>query len=130
MAKLQLGKAPTSFKRIVKIPCVSGETADIEMTFKYRTRKQFAELLDKIIAKAPSETQSEDADIPAKSIADRLAESDKDSVDYILDIAEAWDLADDFNKKNVAALIDEFPGAAAIIGEKYRIALWEGAIKN
>lgn len=125
MAKIVLGSQPKNFKRIVKIQLLNGETADLEISYKYRTRTQYAELLDKLIGKeTPQQNQ------PNKTLAQVFKESDQASVAYILDIADGWDLADEFNKKNVAALIDEHAGAGAVIGEEYRIALLEGRTKN
>ena len=126
MAKLILGNPPKNFKRTVKITLLNGETADVEITYKYRTRTQYAELLDKIIGKDKDAIETE----TTKTLAQVFKDSDQASVAYILDIAEGWDLTDDFNKKNIAALIDEHAGAGALIGEEYRIALLEGKTKN
>jgi hypothetical protein len=158
MAKLQLGKAPVSFKRIVKISLLNGETADVEMSFKYVTKMDYAKSIDVILEKAITEQNKyetetaaakkifDEAELakhendnsyvikeyqaPMKKMADSLKEANVESVNYILDIADGWDLPDEFNKKNVAAMIDEHAGAAEAIGNSYRIAVLEGRLKN
>lgn len=158
MAKLQLGKTPVNFKCIVKIPLLNGDVADLEMSFKYVTRMDFAKAMDAILEKAIAEDEQYDAEIaaakklfdaaeasahendsayvikgyqsPIKKMANNLKESNAESVKYILDIADGWDLADEFNKKNVAALIEEHALAAESIGKAYRGAVLEGKAKN
>ena len=156
--KLQLGKAPVNFKRIVKIPLLNGDVADLEISFKYVTKMDFAKAVDVILEKAIAEDKQYEAEsaaakklfdaaetsahendsayvikeyeAPIKKMADNLKEANAESVKYILDIADGWDLADEFNKKNVAALIDEHAGAAEAIGKSYRTAVLEGRSKN
>jgi hypothetical protein len=127
MAKLQLGKAPTSFKRTVTIEQLDGTKDTIELDFKYRTRTQYAELLDSILS--PDTKKNKKADEP-KSFAEILKSQGDGTIDFIMQIANGWDLEDAFNRENVAILVDSFPNATAEINESYRVAILEGRLKN
>lgn len=124
MAKFSLASAPKTFKRIVTITLLDDSTADIELTFKYKTRSEYAKLLDEVMkAEKSDETKAE----TAVDIFKRLGAG---TAEFLMKIVEAWDLDDEFNKSNVADLIDKFPAAANEITETYRIAILEGKSKN
>jgi Phage tail assembly chaperone len=127
MAKLQLGKAPTSFKRTITIEQLDGSKASIELDFKYRTRTQYAELLDSILV--TDEKKSKKAD-EQKSFAEILKMQGDGTIDFMLQIANGWDLEDEFNRANVTILVDTFPNATTEINEAYRVAILEGRLKN
>jgi hypothetical protein len=125
MAKLQLGKAPTSFKRTVKIQQLDESFVTIELDFKYRTRTEYAELIDTILK--PKDGKKAKDDI---SFADTIKELGEGTIDFILQICNGWDLEDEFNRENVAILVDQFPSASTEISDAYRLAILEGRIKN
>lgn len=119
MAKLSLVNAPKDFKRMITIELLDGSTADIEIEFKYKTRIEYAKLLDEVMKSDNSESD----DKTASDIFKKLGEG---TADFILKIASGWDLEDTFNKKNVAILVDTYPAVANAISEAYRLAILEG----
>jgi hypothetical protein len=132
--KVKLGNAPKSFKKPVAIVLLSGVTADIEMNFIYRTRSEFAALVDEKIA---SDIAAENAVLgesesaaPAKTVADWFKEADQGGAKFVLKIADGWDLDDPFNEKSLLQLEDENPGALAAIAAKYRQSVAETRVKN
>lgn len=84
MARLKLNPDPT-FKLKVRVP-VPGGDAEVTFTFKYRDRE---------VMKAWTEQTA------------KMAEADA-----LMDIAEGWDLADEFSRENVETLCRNYPGAA------------------
>jgi hypothetical protein len=141
MAKIVLGKRPESFKHTVKFPLLDGTEGSIEITYKYRTRTEFGEFLDQWMEegrlrveaqqKAEQEARAE-GDKPADADATRalqvkIAES---NADYILRIAEGWNLDVPFSRDSVKQLSDELPAAANGIMNNYRAAIIEGRLGN
>jgi hypothetical protein len=71
-----------------------------------------------------------------QSLKVALATTRDTNADYILKIAEGWNLTDDegapleFNRANVAQMCDELPGVAMEIINVYRMAVSEGRLGN
>ena len=126
MAKLKLGSPPKTFKQKVEIPLLDGGTADITLDFKYRTRKEFGEFVDGFI-KSASEPKKKKTE---QTLTDILANEDEANAQYILQVAEGWDLEDSFNEASILQLITEYPSANLAIGEAYMSALMKGRAKN
>lgn len=103
MAKLVLKAAPT-FKAIVDIPVPGGLEAEIEFTFKHRTRDE----LDAFVK----------------------LQTGRDIVDTVLDIAEGWDLADPFCKASLQEFAQNYITGPAAVYEKYLAELVKARIKN
>ncbi len=139
MKKLKLGDNPKNFKKSIAIVLLDGGTAPLEVSFIYRTRRQFAELVDANIAKAEADAkaaveaadQAQDGAAPKRlTIAESYAAVDKARVDHVLQIADGWDLADEFNEKSLLQFEDEFPGALHAISTAYAQAVAEARAKN
>ena len=124
MAKFSLASAPKTFKRKVTITLLDDSTADIELTFKYKTRTEYAKLLDEVMK------QDKVDDSKTESAVDIFKRLGAGTVEFLMKIVEGWDLDDEFNKSNVSELIDKFPASANEITEAYRIAILEGKSKN
>lgn len=127
MAKITLGDAPKSFKRKVKFTLVDGSESDITLSFKYRTRKQFGEFIDKMMSDAKATAAPAEAEFSMHTLMDKTGEA---NAAYILDVAEGWDLGDEFNAANLARLSDMYPAAAVAIMDSYRLAITEGRLGN
>lgn len=125
MSKIKLGNPPKNFKSIVKIPLLDGSTADVEMLFKYRTKSQYGALIDEVMAESEKSTKAKD-----KTVQGSIKTATKGNVDYVLKIAEGWDLEEPFKAENIALLDDEYQGAIAAISEAYSASLMEGRAKN
>jgi hypothetical protein len=154
MAKVTLGKAPKSFKKVVDIVTLSGALDQIEVNYIYRTRSQFADLIDEKLSSAEAAAKaalsaSEATDAAADSakhtvgtavaeepkpaalkISDYYAKTDQAGADFVLKIADGWDLDDPFNEKTLRQLEDENPGALAAITAMYRQSVAEARVKN
>lgn len=140
MAKIVLGKRPTSFKKTVNFPMLDGSIASIEVTYRYRTRTEFGDFLD-AWAKKRKERAAEEVAAAEQKHADGmgpLLESGalerafvEAGADYIMEIAEGWNVDDtEFCVANVRQLADEIPAAAKAITDTYRLAITEGRLGN
>lgn len=121
--KITLGKPPKNFQRSVLFTTVEGDESFITWTFKYRTRKEFGELVDKA---APDARPSEG--LP--TMQSIMEKANAASADYLMQIAEGWDLSADFNRVSVEELCDQFPAAANATVNAYREAIMEGRLGN
>lgn len=131
MGKIKLGARPKTFSHSITVPMPEGGSASVQMVYRYRTRTEFGAFVDGLLqaaGAAPPESQS-DADV-AFSLRQALEKTRDTNADYILQIAEGWDLDEDFNRASLVQLCDELPGAAAAIIEAYRAALTEGRLGN
>lgn len=129
MAKIKLGAKPKNFKAKVTFPVISGGEASIEVSFIYRTRKEFGAFLDSVLAAAGVDTANVDEGTKV-SIADALSKTLETNADYIMQIADGWDLDSPFDRETVMQLCDEFPAAAQAIMVGYRSAMTEGRLGN
>lgn len=125
--KIKLGTTPKSFApATVKFTTPGGEAAEIVVTYKYRTRSQFAEFLDAIHKSAGLETPKVDqVDFSAL-----FEKSTNKNVDQLLDCVEVWDLEDPLNRENLQRLADELPAAAIALMAGYSAACAEGRLGN
>lgn len=126
MAKVVLGARPKNFKKVVKFPMLDGTTGQIEMSYKYRTRTEFGKFIDDLMEKAGT-TPAPDGKF---SMADLMAKTADSNAEYILSVADGWDVVADFTLANVQQLADEIPGAANAIMEDYREAITAGRLGN
>lgn len=122
--KITLGKPPKSFNRSVLFTTVEGDESFITWTFIYRTRKQFGELVD---TNAPDDVAPSEG-IP--TMQSMMEKANVKSADYIMQIAEGWDLSADFNRVNVQELCDQYPAAVNAAVNAYREAVMEGRLGN
>jgi hypothetical protein len=140
--KFQFGQAPKNFSRAVTIQMIEGE-ADIEFSFIYRTRAEFAAMVDENMRIATEKALAEEAaarkakksksandPAPASTVVQSFAEVDKYSAEFILKIADGWDLDDPLNVESLTRLENENPGSMSAIGTIYRQAVAEARTKN
>jgi hypothetical protein len=131
MARIKLGARPKTFESTVTVPMPEGGTASVRMQYRYRTRTEFGAFVDELVAAAgtapPASQQDEDVRF---SLLQALESTRDTNADYILKIAEGWDLDVDFNRASLVQLCDELPGAALAIIERYRLATTEGRLGN
>ena len=126
MAKLVLGSAPKTFKSKITFELLDGGKADIEMIYKYKTRNEYAKLIDSTVDEQEA-TGKKEQELKSSEIYKMV---DEKVCEFILEIAEGWDLTDEFNAESVAKLVNEFPMASGPIIEKYRSAILDGRTKN
>lgn len=143
MAKVKLGSNPKNFTKKVEIVLLDGSAGEIEINYRYRTRSQFAALLDEGIAAnmastkevqkqadARAESSSDAAVSKVPTVAEIYAAADGGLADFVMKIADGWDLDDEFNKASLLRLEDENPGALQAISDIYRSAVAEARAKN
>lgn len=112
--KFTLAINPT-FKAPVQIPTHGGGSAEIEVTFKHRTRDEFKEFTESL--KAATAGDGEAVDGP------------KD-VDVIMDIASGWNLDEPFDVANVEKMVQRYMGSAQAIIQVYYEELTGARTKN
>lgn len=127
MASIKLGARPKTFKRVVTFPMIDGTTGSIEVVYKYRTRKEFGEFIDGIMAAAGEQKAADDAPFSMAALMEKTAGA---NADYVLQVAEGWNLDEPLNHATVEQLSDEIPAAVSAIMETYRIAVTEGRLGN
>jgi hypothetical protein len=128
MAKLVLGKTPKTFKPFaVKFELPEGGDDQIMVTFKYKTRSQFAEFLNELITESgqPKPIDGEKIDFVEifKKGGDKL-------VRHLSPVIDSWDLAEEINAANLAALHDQAPAAASALTAAFSAACAEGKLGN
>ncbi|MFD0669722.1 phage tail assembly chaperone [Ramlibacter sp. MAHUQ-53] len=130
MAKIVLGKRPKNFKRSITVDLPEGGKGGIEVSFIYRTRTEFGAFVDELMNSAGVKQTGQSDEEVKFSLEDALSKTRDSNADYILKIADGWNLDEDFSRANVAQLCDELPGAALQIIEAYRVAITEGRLGN
>lgn len=131
MAKIVLGKRPTTFKKIIEIPMLEGGKGSVEMTYRYRTRTEFGAFVDQLIESAGVAPPVSQADEDVKfSLGKALTATRDKNADYILQICEGWNLDVEFSRDAVVQMCDELPAAALSIIDSYRAAVTEGRLGN
>lgn len=140
VSKLVLGKRPEHFTRVVSFPMLDESTATVEVKFAYRSRKEFAELIDAnqaaIKAKADSEVARikqaacEGGQVADFTQTDLVAHQADINAAYLMQIVKGWNLDVPFNRESVDELVDTLPAAVNAINAAYREALLEGRLGN
>lgn len=131
MAKIKLGARPKTFEATVTVPMPEGGTASVCMRYVYRTRSEFGAFVDELVAAAGTAPPASQQDDDVRFSLQQALESTRDTnADYILKIAEGWNLDEEFNRANLVQLCDELPGAALAVIERYRAAVTEGRLGN
>lgn len=130
MAKIKLGARPKNFKKIITVQLPEGGEGTVEMSYVYRTRTEFGQFVDDLMASAGVQPAGQSDDEVKFSLQEALAKTLDTNADYILQIADGWNLDAEFGRDSVAQLCDELPGAALEIINAYRAAITEGRLGN
>lgn len=151
MAKITLGNKPKNFPHEVTFPMLDGTQGVIEILFKYRTRKEYGAFVDEwkrqreaqasadVQAKlkaheaAAQQAKEAGAEVPALELltqTEMQAAVVDGNADYILQIADGWNLDFAFSRENLQQLCDEEPSAGPAIVTAYRAALTEARLGN
>lgn len=127
MAKIQLGKAPATFKRCIKFKALDGTDCEINVEYKYRTRKEFAKFFEDFLDKEKGKA-GETAD--KRSLTEMVETGMAEDGKFLVEMLQSWDLDEPLNTANAERLSNEFPAAAAEIIAGYRMACMEGRLGN
>ena len=145
-SKIILGKRPKNFTKTVTFDMLTGGEGCVEITYKYRTRSEFAAFYDDFQAKLKAsadaevarmkaaEEKAKEAGEPApefsitqENITSRQAEV---HIEFIMGCVEGWNLDVSFDRDAVAELVDTLPAGAKAIISDYRVAIDEGRLGN
>lgn len=128
MAKIVLGQRPEKFSRKVRFPMLDGTEGVILCDFKFRTKSEYAKLVDDLNASIDVEPAAEGAKLPGFEEITRMAIAK--NAGYMMDILVGWDVAGELNAENLQELADTYPAAAIAIMDAYRIGSIEGKLGN
>ena len=103
MLELKL-KADPTFKEKVPLPVPGRGVVEVEFEFKHRTKTELTKFI----------TESENLN----------------GVTYVQAVATAWEFTDEFSKKNIAMLLEEYHGAENAIATTYVKTLIGARVKN
>ena len=103
MAKLRLVANPT-FQAKVGIPIAGGESVDVLMTFKHRTKTDLYAFVS-------------DA-------------SGKEDIDLFMAMVSGWELEDEFTRENAATLLENYHGAGLATFRVYIDQLMQAKLGN
>jgi hypothetical protein len=128
MATIKLGQRPKTFKPIVvTFPMPEGGDGTIEITYQYRTRSEFGELIDALYKEAGQTPRAEGEEFSMKDLMEKTRDK---NADYLHKCIAAWNLDVDLSLESLRQLADELPAAASAIMDKYRSAALEGRLGN
>lgn len=133
MAKIALGARPKNFKTIVKVPMLDGTEGELEISYVYRTRAEFGKMIDSMVSDAKelaAMAEEEETEVKEFSLSDALDKSKDANIDYVMKIADGWNLDIEFSRESLAQLFDELPAALMVIMNTYRNAITEGRVGN
>jgi len=128
MTKIILGKTPKNFAAFpVTFTMPEGMEGTIEATFKYRTKTQFGEYLNKIFSEVGEEPPS-DGNIDFEVLFNKTKDK---NADHLLEALEAWEGIDaPLNRESLQALANELPAASIALMAAYNKACTEGKLGN
>lgn len=124
MSKIILGKRPDFIESTVKFPMPDGEEATIGVKYKYRTRTEYADFLDKTVAAGSAGAGDEKT---LREMAERGVKSD---AAHLADILVGWDLDEKLTPESLAQFSDELPAGVAAILSDYGARIREGRLGN
>lgn len=113
---LKLNPNPTFSDEIEITVPGQKEPGAISLTFKYRSRKEYAEFL------ASLEEE--------KDAAGKVVKSGKTVAEALPEFVLGWDLPDEFTAETVAIFLDNYPAAYGEIFAAYSRLLFESRVKN
>ena len=113
---LKLNPNPTFADEVTITVPGQKEPGTINLTFKYRSLKEYGELMELI-----GEKKDKNGKVikPGKTVAEALPE-------FVL----GWDLPEEFNAENVAIFLNNYPSAYGEIARAYFLLLFESRVKN
>lgn len=127
-AKTKLGNTPKEFPSKVSIPMIDGGFDEVAVTFAYRTKIQYAEMIDENKAEAAAlDDQRGEKEL---SVAEIFTRQDSFQAANVLKFLKSWDLGDELTKGNLVQLENEHPGSLDAFANKYRQAVAESRTKN
>jgi hypothetical protein len=103
MAKFAL-KADPTFVAAVAFPVAGGDSVDVKITFKHRTKTALEDFIEK--------------------------RDGRNDADMFMDMCAGWDLDDEFSRANVETLLENRMGVAVAVYRAYIDELVKHRAKN
>lgn len=123
-----LGKRPESISGTVEFPLPDGTEAKIPCQFKYRTRKEFGELWDKINEAAGGGIPIDGEKFSLAGMFERGAAANADNA---LEYLVSWpDTMPPLNKESLIAVFDQAPASLQAFWDGYRQLCTTGRLGN
>lgn len=129
MAKFKFGTPPKTFSRNIKFEVLDGSKENFDVTFHYRTRKEFGVMFDEM-ASAAKARGLKDKNKDDLTMTEVMEATTGENSKYLLKTLAGWELEQEMNEENVERLSNEYPAAANAIMEAYRTACLEGRSGN
>lgn len=129
-AKISLGKRPEHFAPIT-VDVVAPDGAELcipGVVYRYRTRKEFAQLMAETFEPRTGElprTEAGQIDFVAMSNG-----ACADEAGYLTKILSGWGLDVEITRENLDQLANELPGAVVALKQAYAAAVNEGRLGN
>lgn len=124
--KITLGKRPDAFKAFpVKLTLPDGTEGAIQTTFKYHTRDEFGEVLNRIYEPGEKRAPGEKVDFVALG-----AESRGRFTKELAAGIKEWDLEFPVNAETLGQLANEYPAATNALFSAWQAACNEGRLGN
>lgn len=128
MSTIKLGHRPKTFAPVtITFPMPEGGEGKIEITYHYRTRSEFGELIDQLYKDAGQKPRAEGEEFSMKDLMEKTRDK---NAEYLLKCISGWNLDVDLGLDALRQLSDELPAAATAIMDKYRAAALEGRLGN
>ena len=125
MGKVILGRRPERLPAVVTVVLPDGTAGDIPVVFKYRARKEFGELVDRVFSDLG--VSNDGATTLHAALENAVVAK---NAEYLGEILLDWGLDKPFGPESLEQLADELPGAATAIMQKYREIIQEGRLGN
>lgn len=126
MTKIVLGQRPKSFKRTVTFPMLDGTEGSIECEFKYRTKREYGEFIDRFTAPTAGEAAPQES----AGVHVAMEKTVEANADYLLEVLLGWNLDVKLSREALQQLADELPVAARAVMAEYRAVIVEGRLGN
>ena len=134
MAKIQLGHRPKTFKPFpVRFDLPDGSEGVIEVTYKYRTKIEFGQMLDELLAKGKqAEAAADEAAAAPQAFSWQkfLSENVEAGADQLLAAIDSWNLDEPLTRETLIQLGNEIPSGMTALAANYANACREGRLGN
>lgn len=121
MAKFKLVKRPETIAHTVRWKDFDNKDVTLKVDFNYRSRSEFAALMDE----GSNADLSEDA-----KLQEIIMAADSRGAEFLVKALNSWDLEEELNEENAALLFDQHQAAANAIITSYRNLCLEGRLGN
>lgn len=125
---VKLGSRPKTFAPVaVEFTGPDGETYAMEVTYTYRTKKEFGAWLDQGGKDASKQQETTGEDFSWETFYEKLG---KNVGEQLSGVITGWNLEQPVSAESLAQLDDELPAASIALLQKYGNLCREGRLGN